>query len=372
MSLAPKLDELKKKQEELSSHQSTISSGEQSIMDQSAEVNNQNITTSHLDLSYGFEKVAVIGTGGAGKVCTMRYAKVADPESIRVITIDTSGVPSDIKNIEAIKIKDLNGAGKLRRNCIEPISDFIADYVTKSHFELVNVIVASFSGGSGSVICPLLVDEILRQDKIAIVIGIIDTDSEVDTINALNCLKTFDNIASNRKGYLPMILFNNSNGRGVVDNGIDIMLNNIYSLLNIPYIGLDIQDRIRFLNPQAFDGVTTGGIRLLNITKQPKGDWETELGLVIPEEPEKIDAMMLITHLSENLKPSKRCSVIFRGHYEASGENMVAAIGYQIPEQFIKDLNADIHAFKSTNTKKATAIECEYQIGETDKRGIVL
>lgn len=362
MSLAPSFNDLDKKK-------SSSQSGVQKVMQQEF---NPNTITSHQDLSYGFSKITIIGTGGAGKTAAIRYAKTIDPESARVITIDTSGVPSDIPNVESIKIKDLNGSGKLRKNCIEPISNFIADFTSKTTFELVNIIICSTAGGSGSVLAPLLVDEILRQNKIAIVIAIIDTDSEVDTVNAFNCLKTFDNIAANRKAYLPMILFNNSFGRSVVDNGIDTIIKNLHLVLNVPYIGLDIQDRIKFLAPSAFDSVDTG-VKLLNISKRPDGEWEKDIGLVIPtDEHEKLDAMMIVTHISDNLKPTKRCSVIFRGYYEEAGENIIASIGYQIPAQLIKELNGEIHAFKSTNTKPKTDINSEYEIGKTDNRGMVL
>lgn len=363
MSLAPSFNDLDKKK--LPSH-----SGVQNVMPQSDVV--PNLITSHQDLSYGFSKITIIGTGGAGKTAAVRYAKTVDPESSRIITIDTSGVPSDIPNVESIKIKDLNGSGKLRKNCIEPITNFVADFTAKTTFELVNVIVCSMAGGSGSVLAPLLVDEILRQSKIAIVIGIIDTDSEVDTVNAFNCIKTFDNIATNRKAYLPMMLFNNSSGRSVVDAGIDQMLKNLHLILSVPYVGLDIQDRIKFFAPGVFDSVDNG-VKLLNVSRQADGEWEKNIGLVIPtDEHEKLDAMMIITHTADNLKPTKRCSVIFRGYYEADGENIIASIGYQIPTQLIKELNAEIHAFKSTNTKAKTVIDAEYSIGETDNRGMVL
>lgn len=335
--------------------------------------NSEEIPIEHRDFSYGFSKIAVIGTGGAGKMAAIRYAKSSDPECNRVITIDTSGIQADIPNIEAFKIKDLNGSGKLRKGNIEAISNFIADFTSKTVFELVNIVITSCSGGSGSVIAPLLVDEILRQDKIAIVIGIIDTDSEIDTTNAFNCLRTYDNISKNRKAYIPTVLFDNTNSRQTVDRGIDTILKNLAFVLTTPFIGLDLQDRIKFLNPQVFDDVDCG-VKLLNISTRDDGEWESDLGLIInPPEPEKIDSVMIITHSDIHIGIKKRCSVIFRGYFDTPNtKNVVASAGYQIPPDFIKNLNADIHAFKSTLTTKPTEFVSEYEIGSTNKNGLVL
>lgn len=364
MALAPNIADLQRSKKAQST---SLFEGEK--MPQSDE--KQQPRTKHHDISNGCSSIQIIGAGGAGKVCAIRFAEQF-PNALKISTIDTSGVPNDISGIEIFKVKDLNGSGKLRKNNIEPITNFVADYVARKPFEDITIIIMSLSGGSGSVVGPLLIDEILRQNKIAIVFGIIDTDSEIDTLNALNGLRTLDNISSNRKGYLPIILFSNKDGRSIVDKGIDKQLKHLVTMLTIPYIGLDTQDRIKFLNPHAFDSIEHG-VKLLSVSSRPDGDWETDLGLIIPDDNhEKIDAALIISHIDTNLQLKKRCSVTYRGFYEEEGINIVASIGYQIPESLIKELNANIHAFRSTNTKPKTKIEAEYEIGETKNNGLVL
>lgn len=359
---APNFDDLSKKQQQI-----TIAEGESMSEEQSTIVNNI-----HDDIAYGFAKTCIIGAGGAGKVAAIRFSKIADPEVARFITIDTSGVPAELPNVESIKISDLNGSGKLRRGNVEAISNFISDFTNKTQFELVNIIINSYSGGSGSVIAPLLVDEILRQGKIAIVIGIIDTDSEIDTTNAFNCLRTYDNITNNRKAYLPMILFNNSFGRPTVDNGIITILKHLIEILNIPYIGLDVQDRIKFLNPNSFDGVA-GGVKLLNVSKRDDGEWEEGLGLVItPDKNEKLDALMIIDHVNSHSPITRKFTVIFRGYFTEDKPRIVASVGYQLPKDLVKLLNDNVHAFRTINTAPKTDIVSEYDIGETTNGGLVL
>jgi len=357
MDLAPDIDKLKI----------------QTIIKRSTGDNMTNTTDqplSHQDFSDDVVPFQIIGTGGAGKVAAIRFAK--NHPGSKIITIDTSGVDVSIPEVKAYRIKDLNGSGKVRKGNVEAIRNFIADFTETSKFDTVNIVIMSYSGGSGSVIGPLIVDEILRQGKIAIVFGIVDTDSEIDVINGFNCLRTLDNIVVSRKAYLPLVLFDNNFGRVEVDNGVDTMLDYLDEILSTPYIGLDIRDRTTFLSPNVFDDIETG-IKMLSLSKQQEGGWEESLGLVIPDnEHAKIDASIIISKDGTYPKLTRRCAVSFRGHYIDNGEDIIASIGYQIPDTYIKGLNAGIHAFKSTKNTTKTEIKSEYSIGETTNGGLVL
>ena len=365
--LAPTFEDLKKR--------TIIPKIQENGVDMSKDISSdiEQVDINHKDFSIdGVVEIKIFGCGGCGKTAAIRYSKLRHNTVCKITTIDTSGSVVDIPNIESIKIKGLNGSGKLRSENIEPISNFIAEYTSHTTFESVNIIIMAFSGGSGSTIGPLLVDEILRQGKIAVIFGIIDTDSEIDTTNALNCLRTIDNLATNRKGYIPTVLFDNNQGRAVVDRGIDVTLLNLANILEEPYIALDREDRLKFLSPNTFKGVS-GGVKLLCISKQPGGDWEPNFGFIVPDDNhEKIDATIIISHSEKHIQLAKRCIVTFRGYYDNDGDDIVASIGYQIPENLITDLNANIHASKSTVEKKRTKILSEYDIGETSNNGMVL
>jgi hypothetical protein len=323
----------------------------------------------------GVLKWTLTGAGGAGKKSIIRYAEGNKDTSTQMVSIDTSGSSSlgtDISNIvEMIRIKDLNGSGKLRAENHKVLTNFISSYVNDHPFEDVNVLVYSFSGGSGSVIGPLLTNEILRAGKVAIVLGIIDTDSEVDTINALNTLKTLQNYVSKHDAYLPIVLFDNDTTRLKVDNTIDKILDNLTRLFDIPYEGLDRQDRIKFLQPNHFQGIS-GGIKLLNISSQDNGDWE-DSSIVSPvDEYDKIDATMIITDPATSIKLSTKCNITYRGFLtDGSSKPLITSIGYEIPTSLIEKLNAIIHSFRSMSVKETTVIDSEYVIG-TDTNGLVL
>jgi hypothetical protein len=334
---------------------------------------NQEVKQIHSDLTHGCSSIRVFGTGGAGKTAAIRFSKLGIKEA-PITTIDTSGVQVEVPGVETLKIGDLSGSGKLRKDNIDPINNFVTDYAAETEFADINIMLMSFSGGSGSVIGPLLVDEILRQKKIAIIIGIVDTESDIDTVNGLNCLRTLNNISDNRKGYVPLILFDNNKGRNTVDRGIDKVLYQLMLVLTVPYIGLDNNDRIKFLSPLVFDTVNHG-LKMLSITANENGEMPEDMGLVNPDEKahEKIDAVMIICKDDSNLRVSKRCSVSYRGMYSGDeGTTLIASIGYQIPKAFIDILNGHIHTFRSTSDPKKSSIDSEYNIGEQGRGGIIL
>ena len=361
--LAPTFDDLKRQTHEKQS-QLNKAQGEQKVMDQSKN--------HHGDVSNGLPKITILGTGGAGKVSVIRCSKMISPTYARLITIDTSGSDTPIENVTSLKIKNLNGSGKLRRENIEDITNFVNTFASKEdNFSDVNIIISSYSGGSGSTLCPLLIDEILRKGKIAIVIGIIDTDSEIDTINTFNTLRSIDNFVSQHKAYLPAIFFNNSFGRPVVDKGIDTVIKNLVKFLTSPYVGLDIQDRIKFLNPNAF-GVEYG-IKLISISNDISKDWDTSLGMIIPQqECSKLDAVLTITKIDNHISINTLCSVTFRGYYDDEGPDFLISIGYQIPKELVTSLNNKIHEYKSVSGSKRTEFTSEYEIGETTHKGMIL
>lgn len=369
MPLAPSLEELtNKKQASLQASQSSENI-QGDTMSQDSVVPTKSIQS---DLALGFTKVGIIGAGGAGKVAAIRASKFLSSTGTKITTIDTSGVETRIENVESIKIGDLNGSGKLRSENVEIISNFINDWITKTTFEDVTIILHALAGGSGSIITPLLIDEITRQGKIAIMIGIVDTESEIDTTNVFNSLRTYDNIVNKRKCYLPTVLFDNKFGRPTVDKGIDTVVKNLVDILIIPFVGLDTQDRVKFLNPHIFPDVEHG-IKLISITNDLDKDWDDKLGMIIPETSyTKVDAVLLISKKDNHRSIETLCSVSFRGYYENDGSDYIVSIGYHIPQDFVKALNNRIHSFKSVTEVKKTSFASEYEIGQESKKGLVL
>lgn len=363
MALAPSLKELKSKgSRNITNH---TREGE-SMDDQGSQVETRDLA---LD---GVVEFNVMGLGGAGKVAALRYAK-RHPNASRIITVDTSGVVQKNDNVESFRIAGLNGSAKLRKENIDQIKAFTTDFVSTNTFSDVNVLIFSAAGGSGSVLGPVILSEIARQGKVGIVVSIIDMDSEVDIINSLNLLRTVDNIAKDKGSYVPVVLFDNSKSRSVVDTGIDSTIDNIDEMLSTPLVGLDRLDRLRFLNPTAFDGVSAG-MKLMNLSRLPDGDWEDNGQYKSEDGSGRIDAALIISKPSDHLVLTQRCVVTFRGYFgEDYKSNLIGSIGYTIPDSLVKLLNSSIHSHKSTAPAKETVIKSEYtSVGVDAGGGIIL
>lgn len=358
MALAPKFSDVQK--------QAKVTGD--TMKEESISHGDANVELHALDLAPdGVAEFSTFGLGGCGKVATIRYAKSGKARG-KITTIDTSGVQQKLSNVESLCIEGLRGSGKLRKENVEAIRNYTNDFVSNTQFSDVNLLVFSAAGGSGSVIGPVLLSEILRQGKIAIVITLVDQDSEVDCINSLNLLRTLDNIAKEKRAYIPTILFNNDAGRFTVDSGIDNSMLLITKLLSTPLIGLDTQDRLRFLNPLTFEGVTPG-LKLLNLSTETTGDWIQNGQFTPNEDNSRIDAILIVSEQKAHFSPTKRCIVTFRGYYPEPDDVLIASIGYRIPADVVNMLNTTIHEHKSSVAVKDTVIKSEYDSIGTDSGG---
>ena len=319
----------------------------------------------------------VYGLGGAGRIAANRYA--TRYPNTDVITIDTTnGLTRTVAGVDCIHIPNLNGSGKLRSTNIEHIQNEIANYISHCSFADMNIIICSLAGGSGSVIGPLLAKEILRDKKQCIFVSIVDVGSEVDINNCLNTLRSIEAVAKKGKAYLPCSLFNNAHGRKVVDNGIDVTLDKLTTILSEQFYELDKMDRVNFFNPSNLLDYISPGVRLLNVTNQESGAWDQNLGLVIPEDVlQKLDAALIISSIEDDLDIKEKTSVIYRGYFDNDSETtdlIVASLGYAIPKNFITDLSEQIHQFRSVSDNHSTDIEVdeEYDTAEELPSGLFI
>lgn len=317
------------------------------------------------DTAIGFPSVKIYGVGGAGKVAALKFK---DNERVSIVTMDTSGIDNDIANVESYKIKNmsgnnnLQGSGRIRSHNTTEIIRFVNEYCrNKQVFDDVNIIIYSMSGGSGSVIGPLLVDEILKQKKLAISICIVDHSSEIDTINTFNTFRTLNRASEIGNLYIPVIVFDNKFGKHNVDNGVYNTVVNLINVFTKEYISIDIQDRLNLFNPIAFHNVQPG-IKLINISTADDGNWNEDYGLIIPEDIAiKLDSVMIITPKYKNVCPSCLCSVIFNGYtINDTDETYIISVGYQIPQSLIDNLNNKINDYNKANMKVQTSFHTDF------------
>ena len=207
--------------------------------------------------------LSIYGAGGAGINLAKKYLPFVDKEdngfsTIKTYFIDTSksNLNDPAINPETVYLMDgLDGSGKKRDSNYGAIRERSKEIVQKFKPSDINVVIHSASGGSGSVIGPILAGEI--SDKcLTVIILIGSTDSRIETDNTIKTIMGYEVIAQKREHPIAVMYYENGSGksRGGVDNEIAIDI----SLLSILFSGhnseLDSADLKNFLN---YQNVTT-------------------------------------------------------------------------------------------------------------------
>lgn len=116
-------------------------------------------------------------------------------------------------------LDEVDGSGKVRRTNHPVIAKSVKQMLQKHAPKDFNIVVFSASGGSGSVIGPLVVAELLERGlpTVAIVVG--SDESKITTDNTFNTLQTLDNIA--RKRDVPVVMLYEHNDRNKKFSEVD-------------------------------------------------------------------------------------------------------------------------------------------------------
>lgn len=136
------------------------------------------------------------------------------------------------EDIEVIMVGE-DGKGKLRGTDLDLLAQKVDQLVYTDTVESdIDIIICSLSGGTGSVVGPLLARSIVKQDKPVIVFCVADGASVTDCVNTINTIKTLENFG--KEGYINMVLFDNMvQGFGAVDNAIAAKLIYFLSAINL-------------------------------------------------------------------------------------------------------------------------------------------
>lgn len=205
-------------------------------------------------------KLMVYGCGGAGlnivHACASQWEmKTLDDDfvsqySVTYVDTSRSNFKKDMDENDVYILSNLDGSGKKRDENHVEISNVIKEILVKHKPLDFNIVVFSLSGGSGSVIGPLLVSEMLARN-IPVIAVCIGTDESVLTANnTLKSLKSLEAIAKRNGKALNFIYSHNERGipRGRVDGNIVGYLSGIRFLVSGKNAELDSQDLINWLD----------------------------------------------------------------------------------------------------------------------------
>lgn len=303
--------------------------------------------------------VNIIGCGGAG-INMLRHVVSAVTGRATHRYIDTSY--SNLKAGEEVIIINGDGSGGLRKENAPLVNQKLSGYTGEQlNLADINIIVFSLSGGSGSVLGPLLIKEISRRKKLTVAIVIASSEDQIHTENTLNTLKSLESITAADNIYLPIMIFNNAYGRQVVNKHLPFKLERLVDLLTLPAIEIDKNDRLHWINVPKISGAA-GGLRLLYVGAERTGsdvdrdgeEWSGTDGYIFDS----------VIHLSTDKEVHSLSTLIdtrmtFAGTFTTvQNVPMIGVIGNP-PNAFDKltsAINDTLQKYKSQSVKKVAAV----------------
>lgn len=201
--------------------------------------------------------MTLYGAGGCGINLVSRFNQFKSPDSsnfapIRAVFMDTSqsNVLPILDRESLYLFEGLDGSGKKRDTNYQTISERSKELLHRFKPSDVNVVVHSASGGSGSVIGPVLVSELLSRKVPTIVIMVGSTDSRIEQQNTLKTLQSYEMISQKRG--TPVIAVYQENSEEIPRHEVDQRVQTVIMLLSTFYSGknreLDSSDLRNFLN----------------------------------------------------------------------------------------------------------------------------
>lgn len=195
--------------------------------------------------------VRIWGCGGAGTNLAHQFYNAPTQEHFAEIStcfVDTSY--SNLSGLEVLDedifvIPEKDGAGKIRRNIHQAVVNHLGEIMTRFEQRDFNIVVFSASGGSGSVIGPLVLAELVKKGQQAIGIVVGSHESRLTAANTFNTLKTLDNLARNEiKAPISILYHNNRDNtcKGEVDKAVAEQISEFSLLVSRRHHRLDTSD----------------------------------------------------------------------------------------------------------------------------------
>lgn len=202
-------------------------------------------------------KLTVYCCGGLGVSIGSKFIKNLGKVSesfaeICPVFIDTSksdlndAIPNDLVYL----VQGLDGSGKKRDSNYQSVKECSNEILHQFPPSEVNIVIHSASGGSGSVISPVLVSELLSRDVLTIVITVGSVSSKIEISNTINTLKSYD-VISKKRG-LPVLVSYKENNKNSPRNKVDGEIQSTVLMLAALFSGnnrkLDMADLKNFIN----------------------------------------------------------------------------------------------------------------------------
>lgn len=216
-------------------------------------------------------KLRIYACGGCALNIVSTFENIKNTDNtfaqIDACYIDTSKSNLFSKNLPQEKIylfEDMDGSGKIRAANSQVISKNSLAILQKFTPDVINIVVHSASGGSGSVIAPSLVSELKANGAKVIVIIVGSTDTIKETENTFKTLETYESISKLRNSStITHYLENGKSGRTDVDQAAIYAISLIAGLYGGQHSELDTADLGTWLE---YATMTTGVPTIASLT----------------------------------------------------------------------------------------------------------
>jgi hypothetical protein len=162
-------------------------------------------------------QVQLYACGGGGLNIGQRLEKHRGKREVGFAALDIAYIDTSRSNLrDSIKsengylLEGLDGSGKVRSENHQEIGNNTRAVLQQFKPADLNIVLSTAAGGSGSVIAPLIVSELLAQDKAVVVIAVGSAASQLDADNSLKTLKSYEAIAKKREAPVVMYYVQNS------------------------------------------------------------------------------------------------------------------------------------------------------------------
>lgn len=182
--------------------------------------------------------IRLYGCGGFGINIVKTFESAAGTIELGHATpfpayIDTSksNLDSNLNPEHVFILDDVDGSGKVRRENHEILGKNVKNILQQHKPQDFNVVVFSASGGSGSVIGPLLVGELLARGLSTVCIVVGSDEAAITAQNTMNTLKSLEAIAA--KTEVPVVVYYDQNTREVKRSEVDASCRHVIGALSV-------------------------------------------------------------------------------------------------------------------------------------------
>ena len=313
-------------------------------------------------------KVTFWGCGGFGINQTKGLPDFLNYDNASFRIIDTSKANTHRQTIDPrIEVHYVgdDGHGKVRGTNLEVLQQKMDQLVFIDDNEAdIDVVICSLSGGSGSVVGPLIVKALTRKDKPVIVITVADANSTVDCENSIKTIKTLENFAKN--SYVNMILFDNSiEGRNAVDNGIKNKIDMLMKAIDLNDIReLDKSDIIIAMRPYHHKILSdVRGLYVMRIGDNCSFCYDDE---------EITTCHSCVSVGSDNNNSSIHSTIHYEGTWIDQKKPIVMRFGLPIPNTFIKRYDSLLKKYQAASSAHNVQSTIKVEGAEQHSTGVVL